>query len=548
MRKAVIYARISTNSTLQDNRRQVRDLKIFAERNDIEITGVFNEEMSGATRTDTRPGFIELSKFIEENNIKLILVSEVSRLGRNTVQALQTMEELHANGVCVYVHQSGSYTLRPDGTVEPTTELLLTVMAGLAKQERSQFIERVNSGIANAKAKGKIFGQQPYGFKKDNAGGYAIDSGAAKIVKEIFAIFLEKKSFTQTAKTLNLKGYKTSQNKQFGLKSVKTILTCDKLTGWLTMGSQKIEIPQIIDLQTFERVQRIITKTKTDQSDKNRKTPSPLKGLLICADCGRNLSPLFSKHYVSQYKCSTDHNRYFQTDLKACSSISVDMLNNILIDVSLWAANSGELLSGKVDELRAEAGEIRNSIEAANGRIKQTEKSIEKEKLMFKADVITIDDLKFNVNKLNTTLARQKQDKDDFIQRLEELNSAMERMKNPVSASGEIYSSMAAFKSFCQANLFNVTVKKYGPEADETQLFRKHVHQRNNSIVYRIQIEARLFTVTLYCSSHTNKYVLEAPKVILPMGQKSYELTDEFYPLDMAKVYQWEKRLMFSPE
>ena len=100
MRKAVIYARVSSTSDRQSTDRQVADLHAYAEREGLDIVKVFQEKGSGAK--EDRPVLQECISFCEAQNTEL-LVSEVSRLGRTVKIIVNTIDELTKAGVCVRI-------------------------------------------------------------------------------------------------------------------------------------------------------------------------------------------------------------------------------------------------------------------------------------------------------------------------------------------------------------------------------------------------------------------------------------------------------------
>ncbi|MBU3808074.1 MAG: recombinase family protein, partial [Candidatus Phocaeicola faecipullorum] len=81
--KAVIYTRVSSTGDRQNTDRQVADLKAYAEYRQLEVTSIFEEKISGAKKNSERPVLVEALDYCEANSIDILLVSELSRLGRN---------------------------------------------------------------------------------------------------------------------------------------------------------------------------------------------------------------------------------------------------------------------------------------------------------------------------------------------------------------------------------------------------------------------------------------------------------------------------------
>jgi DNA invertase Pin-like site-specific DNA recombinase len=87
--KAVIYARVSSTNGTQDYQRQINDLTGFANNNQMVIDSVFAEKISGAKKNQDRQELMKMIDYVNSNQIDKVLVTELSRLGRDTLQVLQ---------------------------------------------------------------------------------------------------------------------------------------------------------------------------------------------------------------------------------------------------------------------------------------------------------------------------------------------------------------------------------------------------------------------------------------------------------------------------
>lgn len=168
MKKAVIYARVSSVGDRQTTDRQVSDLTTFATKNDIEVEKVFAEKISGGKRNTERPILLECVSFCIENGIDLLLCSELSRIGRTTVEVLKTIDELHRANVCVYIQNLNIYTLNEDMSENPIASMLTTILAETAKIEKSNIAYRLNSGREIYKANGGQLGRKVGSVKTTN--------------------------------------------------------------------------------------------------------------------------------------------------------------------------------------------------------------------------------------------------------------------------------------------------------------------------------------------------------------------------------------------
>jgi putative DNA-invertase from lambdoid prophage Rac len=150
--RAALYCRVSTAD--QSCERQERDLHAFAKRSGFEIIGVHKEKASG-TKTDR----VEREKVLalaQAREIDAILVTELSRWGRSTIDLVQTLQSLQAWDVSVLAISGLQFDLST-----PHGKMIAAVMAALAEFERDLIRERIRSGIAAAKARGKQLGRQP---------------------------------------------------------------------------------------------------------------------------------------------------------------------------------------------------------------------------------------------------------------------------------------------------------------------------------------------------------------------------------------------------
>ena len=150
--RAAIYCRVSTVD--QSCERQQRDLAAYAERAGYDVVGVFRETGSGAKLDRAeRKRVIALA---QRREIDVVLVTELSRWGRSTLDLLHTLKDLQARNVSVIAMSGMAFDLST-----PHGRMLATIIAGIAEFERELIQERIRSGLALAKARGKRLGRQP---------------------------------------------------------------------------------------------------------------------------------------------------------------------------------------------------------------------------------------------------------------------------------------------------------------------------------------------------------------------------------------------------
>ncbi|MGK6317023.1 recombinase family protein [Neorhizobium sp. DT-125] len=149
--RAAIYCRVSTAD--QSCERQERDLVAFADRAGYGVAAVFKETGSGAKldRAERR----KVMALAQARKIDAVLVTELSRWGRSTVDLLHTLRELETWKVSVIAMNGMAFDLS-----SPHGRMLATFLSGIAEFERDLISERVKSGLAAAKARGKRLGRQ----------------------------------------------------------------------------------------------------------------------------------------------------------------------------------------------------------------------------------------------------------------------------------------------------------------------------------------------------------------------------------------------------
>lgn len=150
--KAVIFVRVSTQDQSFD--RQVNDLIKIASKNNWEVVETVTEKISGAKNNNERLGVQQLLDGAKQGKFQKVLVTEVSRLGRSTLETLKLVEELHSNGVSIYLQDLNTETLNDSGEMNMQTEMMLHMLSLFSKNERRNTLDRIRSGMKEAKAKG----------------------------------------------------------------------------------------------------------------------------------------------------------------------------------------------------------------------------------------------------------------------------------------------------------------------------------------------------------------------------------------------------------
>jgi len=138
MVKTVIFARVSTSS--QEYERQVNELMALANGNTWSVEAIFAEKVSGAKSNSERAELIRMVNYIESNHIDKVLVTELSRLGRDTLQVLEVIEMLNGKGISLYIQNYNIETLTKEGKVNAMSQFLITILAEVQEWSERPFV------------------------------------------------------------------------------------------------------------------------------------------------------------------------------------------------------------------------------------------------------------------------------------------------------------------------------------------------------------------------------------------------------------------------
>lgn len=163
--EAVIYARVSSTTDRQNTERQVNDLKAYAAYAGYNINKVYEEKISGAKKNQERPLLTDCIQFCIENKIDMLLVSELSRLGRNAFEVLETVKRLADDKVNLYLQKEKFTLLDDDGQPSTFAPVMIATLSTCAQLERENIQFRLNSGRNNYIAAGGRLGRKPGSIK-----------------------------------------------------------------------------------------------------------------------------------------------------------------------------------------------------------------------------------------------------------------------------------------------------------------------------------------------------------------------------------------------
>ena len=308
--KVAAYCRVSPNprGVPESLINQVRQYtyKIANEPNWKFVGVYFDNQVSGRTAT-LRRGFSRMLRHCEEDKIDLILVKSVSRFSRNTKELIEIIERLKEINVTVHFETENITSTRND------TTYLLKTYAALAQGEVEELSNIIEWGHEKQFIKGIPLLGNLYGYKRTKEDGdrtIEVVEKEAEIVREIFQMYLEGKSYTEISNILTERRIKTKFGKDMwtGMR-IKSILTNISYTGNYEARKSKRDLftnryydskglrdqyyinnshPAIVDLEIFMAVQKRIEDHGTRKVKQSVRKDTALTGRVICGNCGRN--------------------------------------------------------------------------------------------------------------------------------------------------------------------------------------------------------------------------------------------------------------------
>jgi len=306
LRRVAAYARVSTLTDEQytSYEAQVSYYKKFIqERNDWLYMNVYADEGLSGTSTKKRTQFTQMISDALEGKIDLIITKSISRFARNTLDTISFVRKLKDKGIEVYFEKENLWTL------DPKSELILTIMASIAQEESRSISQNVTWGKRVSFQQGKVsFAYKNFlGYKKVDDK-LIIDEDQAVIVRLIYRMFLvEGKTASGIVNYLKSQHIKTPAGKTNWTKNtVNSILTNEKYKGDALLQKTYTENylehkivknngqipkyyvennhPAIIDRDTWDQVQ--IEIERREKIGAHYSSTDVFSSKLMCGDCG----------------------------------------------------------------------------------------------------------------------------------------------------------------------------------------------------------------------------------------------------------------------
>lgn len=312
---AVAYCRVSTNKNeqLDSLDAQQNFFLQYAKKNGYNLIHIYAEEGKSGTKMKNRTQLLQLLSDAKLHLFDTVLIKDISRLARNTVDFLISIRKLRALGIRVLF-------LNYDHTSSDSSEFMLTLLSAIAQEESANTSKRVKFGKELNAKKGRV-PNLVYGYDK-TPGDYfnlSINQAEAAVVGRIFSMYTEEKiGAAAIAKQLNLEGITTKRNCQWSQNAIRRILHNEIYTGKIINGREEVknfltgqrtfrekekwfvvDRPQlaIISPEQFTRAQVISSSKECGFSNKQRTSHKhPFSQLLVCSDCGYS----FRRHCSSK--------------------------------------------------------------------------------------------------------------------------------------------------------------------------------------------------------------------------------------------------------
>ena len=183
--KVVIYARVSTSN--QDYKRQTEELIEFSKKNNYDVVNIFEEKISGGKTNEERPQLMKMINFIKSHKIDKVLCWELSRLGRNTIEVLKTIQLLNENCISLFIKNHNIETLNDKCEINPMSQFLIQILTSVSEMEKTQIRQRIKSGYDSFRKNGGKVGRKK-GFKKDEETLLTEHKDIVKLLKQGYSV------------------------------------------------------------------------------------------------------------------------------------------------------------------------------------------------------------------------------------------------------------------------------------------------------------------------------------------------------------------------
>ena len=433
--KIAAYCRVSTEKEAQIDslEKQIEFFNEFTKKNGYELYKLYADEGISGKQIKHRKQFQQMMIDAKAKKFDKVVVKDVSRFARNTVDLLQSVRELKSYGVQVDFLNNGE-------VMEGGSEFILTILGAMAQQESANMSKRVKFGKDITAQKGRV-PNLVFGYDKipDERYTLKINEEEAKIVKEIFESYVYKGiGTTKIAWNLNDRGIRTKKTKSKWVQtSIVRMLKNPIYTGRVTnkksevtdfiTGTRKglpeeewivVEKPEmrIISDELFNRAQELLEQRSNEfkLNNKREKTEYVFSTLIYCKHCGYSFRRIKRKYTADgpeyiRWVCSGRNSM----GVNHCPNTTVideeELLNAIKIYLKSIIKNKKDFMKAVEKEFEKITKLRENNERSEESLLKEIEKvTVKKQKYMemFQNEIINIQELKKYTNPLNEDIAR----------------------------------------------------------------------------------------------------------------------------------------------
>lgn len=433
--KIAAYCRVSTEKEAQIDslEKQIEFFNEFTKKNGYELYKLYADEGISGKQIKHRKQFQQMMEDAKHKKFEKVVVKDVSRFARNTVDLLQSVRELKSYGVQVDFLNNGE-------VMEGGSEFILTILGAMAQQESANMSKRVKFGKDITAQKGRV-PNLVFGYDKIPNERYTlkINEEEAKIVKEIFESYVYKGiGTTKIAWNLNDRGIRTKKTKSKWVQtSIVRMLKNPIYTGRVTNKKSEVtdfitgtrkELPEeewivverpemrIISDELFNRAQELLEQRSNEfkLNNKREKTEYVFSTLIYCKHCGYSFRRIKRKYTADgpeyiRWVCSGRNSM----GVNHCPNTTVideeELLNAIKIYLKSIIKNKKDFMKTVEKEFEKITKLRENNERSEESLLKEIEKvTVKKQKYMemFQNEIINIQELKKYTNPLNEDIAR----------------------------------------------------------------------------------------------------------------------------------------------
>lgn len=425
------YCRVSTEKEDQLNslQHQADFFKQLAKNNNYKIYKIYADEGISGKQLKNRKEFLKMIADAEKKKFEIIYVKDVSRFARNTEDFLHSIRKIKSFGLNVYF-------VNHNMDIQEGSEFFLTILAAAAQEESSKLSSSIKFGKNITAKRGRV---PNFVFGYDRIDKYTLKPNLyeSEIVKEIFDLYVNKEyGMSKIASHLNDKGVITKRQKKakWSQTVVGQILrnriyigevvnkkeeVVDFITGnrRTVPESEQIVVEkpefQIIDRKIFDKAQKIIEERRF-MFKVNNKRPSakyPFSNLLKCSVCGfsfRRCKRKYSENgkWYIWWTCSYRNSYGANMCLNKFNVDEYVLIDKITTDLIAMFKNSNikEQTTQNIKKLIEERNKTKKDTLEVQKKLKNLIKEKEKYMIMYKEDIISLEELKSYVNPINTKI------------------------------------------------------------------------------------------------------------------------------------------------